>query len=216
MMGDSPGAIQLTLPIWEKFDMLVGIIAYHDQEFGENKMDYSKIVEELKDASLFDLYRLRVAIEHLLENPQRIKAIKRQLRPGQDITYFDRAENRLIEAKVIKLKRTRLLVENKHDNQRWDIPFHWVNLDNVNTDIEVSPKVGLDKSQLKIGDEVGFLGRQDTEVYGEVIRLNQKTATVLVDEHEQWRVPYGLLFSVIDGERVTASKLIEGTVIKKE
>ncbi len=135
-------------------------------------MDYSKIVEDLKDASLFDLYRLRVAINHLLEDPQRIKAIKRYLKPDQEITYFDQGENRLIEARVVKLKRTRLLVENKHDRKYWNIPFYWVNLANVDTDIEASlNKVGLDKSQVKIGDKVGFLGKQNTEVYGEVIYL---------------------------------------------
>jgi len=100
-------------------------------------MDYSRIIEESKQASLFDLYRLQVAISHQLENPQRVQEIKSQLRPGQHITYFDTAENRLVEATVIKLKRTRLLVENKHDKQRWNIPFYRVNLDSVDTDIKL-------------------------------------------------------------------------------
>ena len=71
-------------------------------------MDYSRSIEELKQASLFDLYRLQVAISHQLENPQRVQEIKSQLKPDQHITYFDTAENRLVEAKVIKLKRTRI------------------------------------------------------------------------------------------------------------
>jgi len=111
-------------------------------------MNYSSIIEELKQASLFDLYRLRVAISYQLEKPQRVQEIKRQLKPGQTITYFDGAENRLIKAQVIKLKRTRLLVENKHDKQRWDIPFYWVNLDSVDTDITLSSTMRLDKSQI--------------------------------------------------------------------
>ena len=118
-------------------------------------MDYSRIIEELKQAPLFDLYRLQVAISHQLENPQRIQEIKSRLKLGQTITYFDGVENRLIEAKVIKLKRTRLLVQNKHDKQRWDIPFYWVNLDSVDTDITLSSKMGVDRSQIKVGDKVG-------------------------------------------------------------
>ena len=39
-------------------------------------MDYSKIIEELKKASLFDLYRLRVALNHQLETPRRVEEIK--------------------------------------------------------------------------------------------------------------------------------------------
>ena len=88
----------------------------------ERPMDYSKIIGELKQASLFDLYRLSVAINQQLENPRRLSEIKESLRPGKNISYFDDSENRLIEAKVIKLMRTRLLVENIDDQQRWEIP----------------------------------------------------------------------------------------------
>jgi len=181
---------------------------------GEDKMDYSRIIEESKQASLFDLYRLQVAISHQLENPQRVQEIKSQLKPGQHITYFDTVENRLVEAKVIKLKRTRLLVENKHDKQRWNIAFYCVNLDSVDTDITLSSKMGLDKSQVKVGDRVGFLDRQNNDVYGEVIRLNRKTATILTDDHTNWRVGYGLLYLVIDGERGNP-KLIAGEIINR-
>ena len=178
-------------------------------------MDYSRIIEELKQASLFDLYRLQAAISHQLENPQRIQEIKSRLKLGQTITYFDGVENRLIEAKVIKLKRTRLLVENKHDKQRWDIPFYWVNLDSVDTDITLSSTMGVDKSQIKVGDKVGFRDRQNNDVYGEVVRLNRKTATILTDDHTKWRVGYGLLYPVIEGER-GYPHLIEGKIIDQE
>ncbi len=178
-------------------------------------MDYSKIVQDLQQASLFDLHRLRVAINHQLENPQRIREIKSQLKPGQTITYFDGAENRLIEATVIKLKRTRLLVKNERDQQRWDIPFHWVNLDSVDTDITLPPKMGLDRNQLKVGDKVGFRDRQNNDVYGKVVRLNRKTATIATDDHTKWRVGYGLLYLVLEGEQ-GHPKLIEGEFIDGE
>ena len=136
-------------------------------------MDYSKIIENLKQASLFDLYRLSVAINHQLENPQRIVEIKKHIKPGQTISYFESTENRLIEAKVINLKRTQLLVENTHDQQRWTIPLYWVNLDEVNTDIISSSGRRLDKSQLRVGDIIGFQDKQNIDVHGEIIRLNQ-------------------------------------------
>ena len=177
-------------------------------------MDYSLILEELARASLFDLYRLQIAIGHQLDDPGRIQEIKRQLEPGREIAYFDDRANKLVNARVASLKRTRLLVENTHDHQRWSVPFCSVNLAGVDTDIR-SPanQNGLDKSQLKIGDQVGFRDRQNNELYGQVIRLNRKTATVLVGDASKWRVAYSLLFPIVDGERAGGRNLIEGDVV---
>lgn len=184
-------------------------------EIQENSMDYSKIIEELKQASLFDLYRLSVAINQLLEDPRRLSEIKKCLRSGQNISYFDETENRLIEAKVIKLMRTRLLVENIDDQQRWEIPLYYVNLDEVNTDIIGSSKMGLDKSQLKVGDLVGFQDKQNNDVHGKIIRLNQKTATIKTNTDTEWRVGYEWLYVVINVEQ-GFPHLIEGRIIDEK
>jgi hypothetical protein len=173
-------------------------------------MDYADIIKAIETASTFDLYRLQVAIGHLLEEPQRLKAIKRRLKPGQEITYFDRDENRLVAARIIKLKQTRLLVERRDNQERWDIPFYWVNLENVETDPSPSPnQVGLAKSQVRVGDRVGFEARAGDLLYGEVIRLNRKTVTLEVEGEGQWRVAYSLLFPVIEGQEARP-KLIDG------
>ncbi len=175
-------------------------------------MDYSKIIENLKQASLFDLYRLSVAINHQLENPQRIAEIKKHIKPGQTISYFESTENRLIEAKMINLKRTQLLVENTHDQQQWTIPLYWVNLDEVNTDIISSSEKRLDKSQLRVGDMIGFQNKQNIDVHGEIIRLNQKTATIKTDTDKEWLVGYEWLHLIIDGEQVSPH-LIESHIM---
>jgi len=176
-------------------------------------MDYSRILEELNKASLFDLYRLRAAISQQLEDPRRLREIKKRLKVGQIISYFDDKENRQIKAKIINLRRTRLLVEHIDDRRRWDIPFYFVNIDAVDTDIRTSShKEGIEKSQLKVGDEVGFLDRENNELYGEVIKLNQKTASLLVNKRARWRVPYRLLFPVINGEKATDMHYIEGEI----
>ena len=178
-------------------------------------MDYSSIIESLRHASLFDLYRLNVAINQQLENPQRVDEIKRRLNPGQIIRYFDSVENRLVEARVVHLKRTQLLVENIHDQKRWLIPVYWVNLDQKNTDITVSAKKGLDKSQLKVGEIVGFLDRQNNDVHGEIVRLNQKTATIRTNVNTEWRVGYQWLYLIIDGEP-RSPYLIEGRIVDEK
>ena len=175
-------------------------------------MDYSKLIEELKQASLFDLHRLRVAITHQLENPQRLEEIKSGLRLGQIITYFDTGENRLIDAEIIEFKRTKLLVKNLHDNKLWNMPFYWINTDDVDTDIRTSSKKGVEKSELSVGDTVRYQDRQNRDVYARVIRLNRKTVTVVTDTNEKWRVGYAYLNLVIDGVQ-SHPNLIEGHII---
>lgn len=181
-------------------------------------MDYDRIVAELKDAPTFDLYRLQLLVTHELEKPRRAQEIRDRLRPGQQITYLDWAENRLIEAEVIRLKRTRVLVRNKHDGQQWNIPFYCVNLDRVAPDIHAaSTRFGLERSHLKVGDTVGYRDRQNNDVYGKIIRLNRKTATLVVEDGTEWRVPYSLLFPIIEsGTQSGPGRLVEGKVIRGE
>ena len=63
-------------------------------------MDYSKIMSELDNASLFDLYRLSAAIGKELENPKRIKKIRQMIKAGDTISYFVNEENRLIDTRI--------------------------------------------------------------------------------------------------------------------
>lgn len=172
-------------------------------------MDYTEVLNALNQATLFDLHRLQSAIDQELSNPDRIEAIKNQLNPGQQISYFDPTQNSLIEAVVIQPKKTRCLIKNIKDEKHWDIPFYFINLNDVNTDIHPEQnQTGIPKAALKVGDKVGFKAQGNQEVYGEVIRLNQKTATIQVGTRHQWRVSYRLLFPVLDGEQ-TEEKVVQ-------
>jgi hypothetical protein len=163
-------------------------------------MDISAVYEALEEASLFELYRLQTAIGLRLDDPKKIHEIKRRLRPGQKVTYFSDDENRLIVAEVIEIRRTRLSVRDLHDGKKWNLPFYYINIDDVDTELRAtSPKEGIPKSHLKIGDQVGFRDRENNRVVGQVIRLNQKTASILVNGTGKWRVAYALLYPVIDG-----------------
>ena len=180
-------------------------------------MDYTQLFYELQQASLFDLYRLKSGINKILDQPDRITAIKRQLRIGQEVTYFAEDENRLVAAIVEDIQRTRLSVRNKDDGKLWIIRFYMVNIDNVDTDIH-SQHGKLDRNQLKVGDTVGYYDRQQQERYGKVVRLNQKTATVNITTGETWRVAYSFLFNVMDGEsgHVSDGGLLEGIVVESK
>jgi hypothetical protein len=74
-------------------------------------------------------------------------------------------------------------------------------MDRVNTDIISSPEKGLDKTQLKIGDMVGFQDKDHDDLHGEIIRLNQKTATIMTGTKGRWRVAYEYLYLIYDIEQ---------------
>ncbi len=162
-------------------------------------MDYTHILQELQSASLFDLFRLRVAIEGQLDNPARIAEVRARLRPGMNVRYFDEVQNRLVPARVVELNRTRLVVDNLADGRRWSIRFCAVNLDGVDVDLRPGPTPQpLDRSLLSVGDRVGYRDRQNREAYGRILALNPRTATVLTNDGQQWRVAYALLFKVVE------------------
>ncbi len=178
-------------------------------------MDYSKILNELNHASLFELYRLNVAIRQQLEDPIRLRLIKESLKTGQLIKYFDASENRLIDATILELKRTKVLVENKHDGELWNIPYYYINIDNIDTNIQAISKRTINRNNLKVGDKVCFKDKKGNELFGEVNKMNPKTAGVLVGQ-VKWRVAYSLLFPILDGELGTDKNLLEGEVLNRE
>lgn len=173
-------------------------------------MDFDHVMKQLATASPFELYRLKVAIQQSLESDEVLKYFKERLYPGQFITYLEPRENRLIRAEVLKLNRTRLLVRHVEDNEKWNVPYYFVNIDEIELPKRTSTgRGGLSRSQLSKGDRVGYISRTNKEVYAEVIRLNQKTATVRVfEDGTEWRVPYRFLFPVLDTD-VAYSKLEE-------
>jgi hypothetical protein len=162
-------------------------------------VNYSEIVRVLDRATGFDLYRLYVAIGRMLEDPKRVTEVKRRIHAGDEVEYFDVAENRIVQARVIKFQRTRVLVENLHDQERWSIPYYAINIHGADASIAEHVQEGLGRNEVAVGDVVGFFGRDGHERYGKIIRLNQKTVTLDCDDGK-WRVSYKSLFRVVNLE----------------
>ncbi len=161
-------------------------------------MDYNLVLSELQKASMFDLFRLQAAIGKLLDDPARLIAIKHALRPGMEITYFHEQGNRLVPARVLQIRKTRVAVQDLETGKRWNIPLYMLNLENQVTDI--TPKQqGVDRLSLQVGYTVGFTGQEGQEQFGTIIKLNPKRAKIQT-ESGIWAVPYSMLFTVIDGE----------------
>jgi hypothetical protein len=161
-------------------------------------MNFTAILDALGQASLFELYRLNVAIGNQLDDPKRIAAVKQALRVGQTLRWFNSTENRLVEAKLLRMNRTRAEVRNVADGKPWTIPFYLIDLEGQDVAIATRKRQALDRNSLRVGDRVGFKDRHGQERFGLVVKLNPKSASVQVDGM-RWRVGYGLLLPVIDG-----------------
>lgn len=171
---------------------------------GPPEIDYSELLKQLETATLFDLYRLSAAIDHLMKEPDRIARARKRIRVGDEIEYFDLGKNRCVPAVVLSCNRTRAVVRDLEDGKRWKVEYGSINVDAVDTSIHQRRTTGLGRNEVSVGDRVGFLDKQNQERYGTVTRLNPKTVTLRCEatdgRAEQWRVAYSLLFRVLDGE----------------
>jgi hypothetical protein len=162
-------------------------------------MDYTNTLKTLQEASAFDLFRLRAAIDRVLDQPGWMQAVQSRLRTGQSVEYFDPPTNRTHSGQILELRRKQAVVLDLETQKRWLISYAAINLDGADVEIREQPKQGLSRQSLADGDIVGFIDRQQQERSGRVVRLNDKSVTLMVGM-QQWRVAYSLLHRVVDGQ----------------
>ncbi len=160
-------------------------------------MDFSALLNALNQASGFELFRLRSAIDRVLDEPRWIAAIAQRLQLGQRIEYFDTRANASRFGKVLELRRKQVLILDEQDGRRWLIAYTAINLDGADVRIREKKDVGLGRQEIAEGDMVGFLDHEKRERSGLVQRLNDKTVTV-ISQGQKWRVAYSLLHRVVE------------------
>ncbi len=162
---------------------------------------FDQAVELLNDLTPHQLYRLSARIDLFMEDSTRLKPIARSLSPGCEIEYFCSRENRCIPAIVNKVNRTTADVTNVGDGKRWRIELAAINTGGAEDSLQsMTLNRPLAREDLSVGQLVGFSDRDDQDTYGVIVRLNQKTVTLECDFGKMWRVSYGLLFPVLDGQ----------------
>jgi len=154
-------------------------------------MDFAAVLQALNQASGFELYRLRAAIDRVLADPKWIRAVQSQLRIGQEINFFDARANKLLTAEVLDFRKKEVLVRQLDTDERWLIAYTCINLDGADVRIREQTPHGLSPQSVAVGDTVGFLDRDQQQRSGKIIRLNEKTVTLL-SNGQKWRVGYGL------------------------
>lgn len=173
-------------------------------------MNFTEVLDALRLASEFELYRLRAAIDRMLNDPKWIVAIRQALRIGQQVEYFDEKDNRICTGQVLEMRQKTVLLLRLDTAQRWLMPYTSINLDGVDVTIRDNPIQGLGRQEVAVGDSVGFLDREQRPRSGTVIRINDKTVT-LISQNQQWRVAYALLHRIMDAD----SKTIQGEIISR-
>jgi len=180
--------------------------------------DYNSILEQIEDWSLFEIYRLRVALENILDNPARQLAIKNKLKPGMEVDFFCSRANASIPAKIIEVKKSWALIKSINDGKLWDTRLYTFNLAGIDTSIKPKRNTGrLDKNSLKVGDRVGWHSKLGYDLFGVVKKLNPKRALVALPDGVIWSVGYSLLFLIMDNScKHNELSHIEGEILGRE
>lgn len=164
-------------------------------------MNFSDALNALNQASAFELYRMRAAIDRVLDEPRWLLAIQARLQVGQPVEYFDAQANTLRRGQVLELRRKQAVVLDRDDGRRWLIPYVAINLDGADVQIREQKPQGLGRNEVAIGDVVGFVDRNQQQRGGRIIRLNDKTVTLQCGQ-QQWRVAYCFLHRVVDADAI--------------
>ena len=164
-------------------------------------MNFSEVLKALNGGSAFELYRMRAAIDRVLDEPRWVSAVQNRLQIGQTIEYFDAHSNELRRGQVLEMRRKQVVILDQDDGRRWLIEYAAINLDGTDVQIREQPKEGLGRNELAVGEIVGFLDRNQQQRSGRITRLNDKTVSLLCDQR-QWRVAYSLLHRVVESNTI--------------
>lgn len=169
-------------------------------------MNFSDALKALNQASAFELYRMRAAIDRVLDEPRWLLAIQSRLRIGESVEYFDSQANTLRWGQILELRRKQAVILDQDDGRRWLIPYVAINLDGTDVQIREQSHQGLGRNEVAVGDVLGFVGHDQQQRSGRVVRLNDKTVTLLCGS-QQWRVAYCFLHRVVDSAVVEQNVL---------
>ena len=159
-------------------------------------MDLHDLMSHLQQAPDLDLLRLRTAIDHLLQSPTRLLAVRQRLQLGQEVHFWNLRDNRMQHGRITKFKSDQLLILAENPSQYWWVSYAALQPDPAQAPLSEPPR-RLERADFALGDTVSFEGRDLIQRLGSIVRLNQNTATVSCDGH-QWRVSFALLRHVVD------------------
>ncbi|MFA0692254.1 hypothetical protein [Vibrio splendidus] len=86
-------------------------------------MNTQKVFEELETASDFELFRLKSAIEKVLEDPDRARALKAKITVGMEVEYFCTERNNSVLCTILKVVELGWTLVKKKQEKVGHYPF---------------------------------------------------------------------------------------------
>jgi hypothetical protein len=163
-------------------------------------MDWHNLMSTMaSQASDLELLKLRTALDHLLLQPKRIMAIRQHLHVGQAVEYLDVRINTMQPGRVIEFKPDQVLIQSTRDlKYRW-LPYAAIQVDQTSTAaLPITEPTCSRREDFAIGDTVSFEGRDLIRMFGKIVRINQKTASILCEDGREWRVSFALIQPVVN------------------
>ena len=74
-------------------------------------MNCAAVLEALRQATDFELFRLRAAIDRALGDSKRVAATRRRVHRGLRVEYFDPRTNRLHQGLVLEMRTSTVIVQ---------------------------------------------------------------------------------------------------------
>lgn len=181
-------------------------------------MDFTEIMTTLKEASLYELYRLRAALNIEMENPEKINLLYNSFAVGDQIAYFNDKKNALCKAIVLEKNIKYVRIKDLEDNIVWNTPYYAINITGQDSQIYHQTSEKLTRNHLCLGEIVGFM-HDGKQIVGHIEKFNPKTVSLITSEGKHWRVGYGWLFKILEGnqtQQINGKLLIEGTAKRVE
>ncbi len=160
--------------------------------------------DALNRASSLELYHLYSVVERLMTDPRRVIDIRMRLNLGQMVRYVDwraaGAALSLRNGRVVAMKDAQVTVEDELSRVAVTLPYAAIEVPDgapVQTVPTQPPESVQTRDDFSVGERVSFEDKYLQSVFGVIVRLNPKSAT-LDCNGEKWRVPYALLRRVLE------------------
>lgn len=172
-----------------------------------NAQELQALAALLPQAETLDLYRLAYAIRALYCEPRRVLEVRRQLHLGMAVRFFDATAGVMRNGRITAMRARDVAIDETDRPSRWSgVPYAAIAVQPGSTDeVEVLDRpqpeprlVAKSRVDFRLGDSVSFTDRDGRTLFGKIVKLNQKTASVDAGEAGTWRVSYGLLSPVVD------------------
>src|SRR3990170_2794114 len=133
------------------------------------------LMSELRQAPVLDLLPLRPAIDHLLQSPSRILAVRQHLHLGQEIHFWNLRDNRMQHGRITQFKSDQLLILAENPSQYWWVPYAAIQRDPKQVPPPEPPRP-LGRADFALGDTVA------------VFRRSSRWGSRLATHSSSWRV----------------------------